>query len=92
LHRLRAEAPSLRQRGVLHVALFGSAARGEADGDSDIDLAVTLAPDRRIGLIALAGLQRQLSALLQRPVDIVTLPVQRDSLRAAIEREAIGAF
>ena len=92
LGKLRDHAQELRERGILHASLFGSVARGEQAPASDIDLAVTLDPKRHVGLIALAGLQRHISILLDREVDLVTLPVQRETLRSAIEREAIRAF
>jgi len=92
LDKLRTHAPDLRKRGILHAALFGSLARGEQTPASDIDLAVTLDPQHRIGLIALAGLQRHVSKLLNKDVDLVTLPVRRQKLRSTIEREAIRAF
>ena len=47
---LRAHESQLRRRGVSHVALFGSAARGEAKPASDIDIMIELEPDAPIGL------------------------------------------
>lgn len=38
---IRAKVPPiLRQHGVIHAALFGSTARGEAGEDSDLDILV----------------------------------------------------
>jgi predicted nucleotidyltransferase len=39
---------------------------------SDIDLLVDFEPGARIGLLAYAAVQRELSELLGRPVDLVT--------------------
>lgn len=44
LARLKEHEAELRRRGVARVALFGSAARGEARPDSDIDLMVDVDP------------------------------------------------
>lgn len=49
--QLAAEEPELRRRGVRHLALFGSMARGEDDPDSDVDLAVEIEPGRSFSLI-----------------------------------------
>ena len=38
--RLKAAEAELKARGVIHAALFGSAARGEEGPDSDIDVMV----------------------------------------------------
>ena len=50
--------PSLAARGVSSLALFGSVARGEARGDSDIDVAIET--KGKFGLIALAGVKMYL--------------------------------
>ena len=58
------------QHGARNVRVFGSAARGEADGDSDIDFLVELEPDRT--LFDLGALLMDLQDLLGRKVDVVT--------------------
>jgi len=62
--------------------VFGSVARGEDTSDSDIDLMVDLAPGT--GLVSLGALQRELSAVLHVPVDVVPA----DSLRPSAKLEA----
>ena len=44
-----------RQYQVRELALFGSAARGEARADTDIDLRVEFLPEAHIGLMDYAG-------------------------------------
>jgi predicted nucleotidyltransferase len=39
VRRLRVHRADLEAHGVMHLALFGSVARGDADATSDIDLA-----------------------------------------------------
>ena len=92
MKRLRAHMRDLRARGVSHVYLFGSLARGEETPDSDIDIAIRIDPGHKIGLTGLARLQRQLSDLLGGKADIITLPVRKERLRKVLEREAIRAF
>ncbi len=59
-----------RARGASRVRVFGSVARGEATGYSDVDFLVDLEPDRT--LMDLGGLLMDLQELLQRDVDVVT--------------------
>jgi uncharacterized protein len=58
------------RHGAYNVRIFGSAVRGEAGPDSDIDFLVELEPDR--SLFDLGGLWMDLKQLLGRDVDVVT--------------------
>ena len=58
------------QRGAYNVRIFGSAVRGEAGPDSDVDFLVELEPGR--SLFDLGGLLMDLQSLLGREVDVVT--------------------
>lgn len=59
-----------RAQGVKRIGVFGSAARGEATAQSDIDLLVDLSP--HISLLQFAALERRLSEALGRKVDLLT--------------------
>lgn len=84
----RAEILSLaEQHGASNVRVFGSVARGEDDAASDIDILVDLEPGR--SLFDLGGLLTDLTALLERDVDVVTERGLRDALRERVLREAI---
>lgn len=71
-----------RKNDVAMVAVFGSQARGESNDQSDIDLLVRFAT--RKSLLALIGLERQLSDALERKVDLVTEAALSPYLRARI--------
>ena len=89
---LRAHAPELRQAGIRHLSLFGSTARGEAEADSDIDLAAELDRDAHIGLFGLIALERRLSEILGRKVDLIPEPVEKRRLQKNIDRDRRRAF
>jgi predicted nucleotidyltransferase len=90
---LRDVAPELRARyGVVGARLFGSVARGDADNQSDIDIAVRFDNNYKTDVMALCGVSGLLSGLLGRDVDVVALPARDQGLNAAIEREAVVAF
>lgn len=57
--------------GVRELSLFGSIARGDFDDDSDVDLLVEFDPESEVGFLTLSRLQRELAAIMQRPVDLV---------------------
>ena len=73
--------------GAYNVRLFGSVARGDDDGASDIDLLVDLEPGRT--LFDLGGLTSDLEMLLGRPVDVVTERGLRDRIRERVLHEAV---
>ena len=74
---LRAHEAELRQAGIRRLSLFGSVARGDAQPDSDVDLAAELDPNARIGLLALGALERRLGELVGRKVDLLAEPVEK---------------
>jgi hypothetical protein len=71
--------------------LFGSIVRGEDKPGSDIDILVEFEPEARIGLFGMAGLQRRLSEILGRPVDLTTRDALHKALRNRIIKEAVRA-
>ena len=62
-----------RRYRIRRLSLFGSRLKGSARADSDVDLLVEFEPDATPGLIRIAGIARELSALLGgREVDLRT--------------------
>lgn len=53
-----------RRHGIRRLSLFGSLAKGKARPDSDVDRLVEFVPDATPGLLGLAGIEAELSALL----------------------------
>jgi hypothetical protein len=76
------------KHGARNVRVFGSAARGEADTLSDVDLLVEMDPER--SLLDLGGLWTDLHELLGVPVDVVTERGLRESIRQRVLEEAIA--
>jgi uncharacterized protein len=79
----------LESFGVKSIALFGSAARGEAHRESDIDILVEF--DRAIGFLEFLQLQHRLEELLGKRVDLVTHAALKRQFRDQILKEAIYA-
>jgi len=86
-HR-RAVLEIAARRGARNVRVFGSAARGDDGDTSDIDLLVDL--DDGIGLVALAGLNRELAELLRVDVDVVPAGTLKPAIRDEVLAEAIA--
>ena len=61
-----------RQHHIRKLSLFGSVLRDDFQADSDVDVLVEFEPGIRIGFFRMAGLERQLSQLLKRKVDMRT--------------------
>jgi len=89
---LTATAPELRQRGVRHLAVFGSSARGDDGPDSDIDIAVEIEAGRSFSLIRMEETRLLLEDVLHRRVDLGEIASFRPQVRAAFERERVPIF
>ncbi len=89
---LQAHEAELRQAGIRHLSVFGSLARGDAEADSDVDLAAEFDPNAAMDFIRLVALERRLSETLGRPVEILAEPVENPRLRANIDRDRVIAF
>ena len=57
---------------IRRLALFGSALRDDFTPDSDVDVLVEFEPGTRVGMIRLAGIELELSGILDRKVDMHT--------------------
>ncbi len=60
-----------RRYHVAELSLFGSGVRDDSSEDSDIDLLYVIERGRRIGWIEVHALQKELTHLFDRPVDLV---------------------
>ncbi len=89
---LREHAPELRRRGVSHAGLFGSLARGDARGGSDIDILVELDPEAPVGAFEYVGITQYLEDLFPASVDVANRSSLKALVRPSAEREAVYAF
>ena len=71
---------------VRELAVFDSAARGEARPDSDVDILVLFEEAARVTLFTLIEFQAELSELFGRPVDLVP----KNRLKPALRREVLA--
>lgn len=78
-----------RRHHIHRFSLFGSVARGESRPDSDVDLVVEFEPGREPGLLGMARIESELSALLDgRKVDLRTGGDPSRFFRDEVIREA----
>ena len=93
LKRIRRCRHALSQRGVQHVSVFGSIARGDAEPDSDVDAIIEPAPTARFTLFDLVRTREILEDALHCRVDVVTAgTLTRSDFAEAVAREAVKAF
>jgi uncharacterized protein len=82
----------LERQGVLHAALFGSMARGDATAGSDIDVMIDLDPENQIGVFEYAGLKEYIAGLFDIPVDVVNRNGLKPYVKPAVLADAIHVF
>ncbi|MBH5387418.1 nucleotidyltransferase family protein [Bradyrhizobium diversitatis] len=89
---LRQFEPALRQRGVVHAALFGSVAKDENHSGSDLDIMVEIDPDARITVFDYVELKEYIAKLFDEPVDVVNRDALKSYVAPAATADAIYAF
>ena len=75
------------RHGARNVRIFGSAARGEANDQSDVDFLVVMEPGRT--LLDMGGLLMDLRELLGRDIDVVTERGLKPRIRARVLKDAV---
>jgi uncharacterized protein len=82
----------LERKGVLHAALFGSRARGDAKAKSDIDVMIDLDPESEIGVFEYVGLKEFIAGLFDSPVDVVNRNGLKPYVKPAVLADAVNVF
>jgi predicted nucleotidyltransferase len=77
-----------RKHQISRLALFGSVLHGDFRSDSDVDVLVEFEPDSIPGLLGMAHIERELSDILGRKVDLRTPEDLSRYFRQAVLKEA----
>ncbi len=89
---LAAQEPELRRRGLRHLAVFGSVARGDDRPDSDVDIAVEIVAGRSFSLFKMEDTRLVLQDALGRPLDLGLVDRLHPAVRAAFDRGNVAIF
>lgn len=76
-----------RNYGITEIGVFGSCLRGEATGESDIDILVAF--DQPVGFFRFLELEEQLSEWLGAKVDLVTRAALKPHMGRSILSEVV---
>jgi predicted nucleotidyltransferase len=88
-----AHAALCRRHAIRRLSLFGSMQKGTSRPDSDVGLLVEFSPGSEPGLLRLAGIEAEFSALLNgRRVDRRTAPDLSARFRDDVLRTALAEF
>ena len=77
---------------IRQLALFGSVLRDDFRSDSDVDVLVDFLPEAKIGFFKLASIQRELSRLVGRTVDLRTPKDLSPYFRGDVLRTAVTLY
>jgi len=90
----QALADFCRANQIVKLSFFGSVLRDDFRPDSDVDILIEFHPDARVSLLDMSRMQRQLSALLGRNVDLLTpgdlSPYIKDEVLSAAQVQYAG--
>lgn len=79
-----------QKNGISYLGLFGSHARGTATENSDVDLMVEF--DEPIGYFGLAQIQRNLSEILDKKIDLVTMGSVSPRIYPYIKKDLVDIY
>ena len=89
---LRNHAPELKEAGLVHLRVFGSVARGQANDQSDVDLLADFDKSKKITLVTLGSIENRLQTLLGTKVEISSADWMKEPVRKQALREAVIVF
>ncbi|MCL4251774.1 MAG: nucleotidyltransferase domain-containing protein [Anaerolineae bacterium] len=81
-----------RANQIVKLALFGSVLRDDFTDASDIDVLVEFAPEARVGLMALSRMARELTAIFDRQVDLLTPGFLSPHFREQVVENAVVIY
>ena len=90
--KLRDHAPELRKAGLIHLRVFGSVARGDANANSDVDLLADFDKSKRVTLVTMGNLESRLADLLGVRVELSSADWMREPVRKQALNEAVFVF
>ena len=90
--RLRAHERELKEAGIVHLSVFGSLARDDAQPDSDVDLLAAFDDGRRLSLLDVIHLENRIADLLGGQVDLLVEGTLKPHVKENVDREAVRAF
>lgn len=73
-----------KRYSVRRLALFGSVLRDDFGPESDIDILVVFKPGARVSFMTLGRMQRELSTIFDRKVDLVPQEGLKPVIREAV--------
>lgn len=89
---LRRHQNELQKRGILHVAVFGSVARGETNEGSDIDILIEINPEIPMDIYAYSSLKRYIADLFPISTDVVNQAALKQGIGVQAQKDAVYAF
>jgi predicted nucleotidyltransferase len=81
-----------RRHRIRRLSLFGSVLRSDFRDDSDVDVLVEFQPNLRLGFLGLAAIERELSVLIGRHVDLRTPQDLSPYFREDVMRTAVVQY
>ncbi|MDJ0659426.1 MAG: nucleotidyltransferase domain-containing protein [Crocosphaera sp.] len=92
LAKLRLHQEALQQRGVLHAAVFGSVARGEAKEGSDIDILIDINPEIPMDIYAYTNVKQYIADLFPIQTDVINYAALKPGITIQAQKDAVYAF
>ena len=92
LEQLRLHQEALKQRGIVHAAVFGSVARGEEEQRSDIDILIEINSQMPMDVYAYTNVKRYIADLFPISTDVINCAALKHGISIQAQKDAVYAF
>ena len=92
VQRLATQKDALRAKGVEHLAMFGSRARGDFHAASDLDVLLDVRPGAGFSLLDLVEIEQTLTQATGIETNAFMLRSLDAAFKSAIDRDVVTVF
>lgn len=90
--KIKSARKTLESEGVVHIALFGSRARGNYRDDSDVDILLDVLPNAKFSILNLVGVEEIITTATGLKSNAIMRRSLNDGFKISVAKDIIEIF